>query len=147
MTRSLPSPVESPVSEFAGHRAEPLVARGQRQLAQLARRDVDDQADHAPRGSILGAVHDVGAIEGPVPAAVGVPEPVLGLEHLRGRVDVHQLAAELVDGALGIGAEDLPPVHVVGAAECRVDTEHAVVAVGVVRDAVLDVPVPHARGS
>jgi len=82
-----------------------------------------------------------------VPAAVGVPETVLGLEHLRRRVDPHEPPPELVDGALGIGAEQLAPVHVVRAAEFRVDAEHAVIAVGVVRDAVLDVPVPDARGS
>ena len=39
-----------------------------------------------------------------------------------------------------------PPVHVIGAAESRVDAEHAVVAVGVVGDAVLDVPVPDTGG-
>jgi hypothetical protein len=54
-----------------------------------------------------------------------VAEAVLGLEHVCRRIDRLQAAAELVDGLVGIGAEQLPPVHVIGVADRRVDAEHS----------------------
>src|SRR6185503_6285983 len=96
-------------AQLARHRAEALVARRQRELALFARGDVHDQADDALRGAIVGAIHDVGPVESPVPAAVGVAEAVFGLEHGGRRIDALQPAPEIVDGLLGIGAEQLSP--------------------------------------
>jgi hypothetical protein len=76
-----------------------------------------------------------------------VPEAVLRLEHARGRIDLTQPLAKGFDRAIRIRAEELAPGADVGASECRIDAEHAVVAVRVVGQTVLDVPVPHARGS
>ena len=134
-------------AQFARHGPEPLVGGREPGLADLARGDVDHQAEHPAGGAVGRAVHDIGAIERPVPAAIGVAKAIFGLEHLRRGVDVQQAFAESLDLPVRVGAEQRAPGLDVGAAKGGVDAEHAVIAVGVIGEIVLDVPVPDAGGS
>ena len=84
-------------AQLARDRAEALIAGGKRGLAELARGDVHHQAEHAPGGAVGRALHHEGAVQRPVPAAVGVPEAILGLEHVRVRIHASQAVAEIVE--------------------------------------------------
>ena len=94
-------------AQFARHGPEALVGGGEPGLADLALGDVDDEAEH-PAGRAVGrTVHDIGAIERPVPAAIGVAKAIFGLEHLRRGIHVQQPLAESLDLAVRVGAEQL----------------------------------------
>src|SRR6185436_10197817 len=131
-------------AQLARHGTETLVGGRQRGFADLARGDVDHQADHAFGRPVGQPVDDVRAVQRPVPAAVGVAEAVFGLQLVGGRIDAPQALAEAFDLPVRVGAELLAPAARVGAPERRVDAEHAVVPVGVVGHAGFDIPVPHA---
>jgi hypothetical protein len=134
-------------AQFTGHGPESLVARGQGRFTNLARGDVDHEPEYATGRTVRPALDHVGAIERPMPAAVGVAEAVFRFEHVRRWIHAPQPLAEFFDLLFGIGAEQLPPGVDVGAAERRVDAEDVVIAVGVIGLVVLDIPVPDAGGS
>jgi hypothetical protein len=134
-------------AQFTRHRAEALVGRGQCGFADLAGGDVHDQPYHSPRGAGVVAVHHEGAIQRPMPGAVGVPEAILGFQHLRTGIHMPQAVAEFLDLAFRVRAQQLAPAVHVGTAKGRVHAEHPVVAVGVVGQVLRHVPVPDAGGS
>src|SRR6187399_2332996 len=66
-------------AHLARRRAETLVAGRKRGLTNLARSDVHHEAEHTPGAAVGRAIDHHCTVERPVPAAVGVPESVLGL--------------------------------------------------------------------
>ena len=134
-------------AQFARHRAEALVGGRQRGLAHLALGDVDHQAHHAPGLAVGRALHHESAVQRPVPAAVGVAKAIFRLQHLAAESTRCSRRRNWSIARSGSRCRAAGASSWIGAAEHRVHAEHAVIAVGVVGDAVLDVPVPHARGS